>query len=104
MPRGAAVAQSSQREKRVAIYTRKSTDHGLEEAFNSLEAQREAVELYVRSQRHEGFTAIAERYDDGGFTGASTDRPAFKRLLADIVAGKVDAVAVYKIDRLSRSL
>lgn len=89
---------------RVAIYTRKSVSEGLDMEFNTLEAQREAVEAYVRSQRGEAWTALAERYDDGGYTGANTDRPAFQRLLADIEAGKVDVVAVYKIDRLSRSL
>jgi len=91
-------------EVRVAIYTRKSVTEGLDQAFNSLDAQREAVEDYVRSQRGAGWTALPERYDDGGFTGANTDRPAFKRLLADVETGKVDVVAVYKIDRLSRSL
>lgn len=90
--------------KRVAIYTRKSTSEGLDQEFNSLDAQREAVEAYVRSQSGKGWSALPERYDDGGYTGANTDRPAFQRLLQDIDAGGVDAVAVYKIDRLSRSL
>ena len=90
--------------KRVAIYTRKSTDEGLDREFNSLDAQRQAVEAYVLSQRGEGWAALPERYDDGGFTGANTDRPAFQRLLADVRAGKVDIVASYKLDRLSRSL
>lgn len=89
---------------RVAIYTRKSVTEGLDQAFNSLDAQRETVEAYVKSQRTNGWVALPERYDDGGFTGANTDRPAFQRLLADIEAGKVDAVAVYRTDRLSRSL
>jgi site-specific DNA recombinase len=88
----------------VAIYTRKSTDEGLDQEFNSLDAQRQAVEAYVLSQRGEGWTALPERYDDGGYTGANTDRPAFQRLFRDVEAGKVDVVAVYKIDRLSRSL
>jgi site-specific DNA recombinase len=89
---------------RVAIYTRKSTEEGLDAEFNSLDAQRQAVEAYVASQRGEGWVALPERYDDGGYTGANTNRPAFQALLADIEAGKVDVVAVYKIDRLSRSL
>ena len=89
---------------RVAIYTRKSTDEGLDQDFNSLDAQRQAVEAFVQSQAGEGWVALPDLYDDGGFTGANTDRPAFKRLLDDIQAGKIDVVAVYKIDRLSRSL
>ncbi len=89
---------------RVAIYTRKSVTEGLEMEFNSLDAQREAVEAYVQSQRGAGWVALPERYDDGGFTGANVDRPAFQRLLADVEAGKVDVVATYKLDRLSRSL
>jgi site-specific DNA recombinase len=89
---------------RVAIYTRKSTDDGLDQAFNSLDAQRGAVEAYVQSQRGDGWVALAERYDDGGFSGGTTDRPAFQRLLRDIEAGKVDVVGVYKMDRLSRSV
>ncbi|MGH7294588.1 MAG: recombinase family protein, partial [Polyangiaceae bacterium] len=86
--------------KRVAIYTRKSTSAGLEQEFNSLDAQREACESYAKSQ---GWTVVAS-YDDGGFTGANIERPAFQRLLADVDAGKVDVVVVYKVDRLSRSL
>jgi site-specific DNA recombinase len=89
---------------RVAVYTRKSTDDGLDQAFNSLDAQRQAVEAYVQSQRGEGWVALAEKYDDGGFSGGNTDRPAFQRLLRDIEAGKVDVVGVYKMDRLSRSV
>lgn len=89
---------------RVAIYTRKSTEEGLDKEFNTLDAQRSAVEAYVLSQRGEGWAALPERYDDGGYTGANIDRPAFKRLLADIEAGRIDIVAVYKIDRLSRSM
>ena len=88
--------------KRCAIYTRKSVAAGLEKDFNSLDAQRESCESFVRSQP--GWTLLPEHYDDGGFTGANTDRPAFQRLLADIAAKKVDIVVVYKIDRLSRSL
>jgi site-specific DNA recombinase len=89
---------------RVAIYTRKSTAEGLDQELNSLEAQRQTVEAYIQSQRAHGWQALPQRYDDGGFTGANTARPAFQRLLADIDAGAVDCVAVYKIDRLSRSL
>lgn len=89
---------------RVAIYTRKSTEEGLDQEFNSLDAQRQAVEAYVESQRGLGWVALPDRYDDAGFTGANTDRPAFQRLLADVEARRVDVVAVYKIDRLSRSL
>ena len=87
-----------------ALYTRKSTEEGLEQAFNTLDAQREACEAYVKSQAGEGWRAVRSRYDDGGFSGASMERPALKRLLCDIEAGKVDVVVVYKIDRLTRSL
>jgi DNA invertase Pin-like site-specific DNA recombinase len=90
--------------RRCAVYTRKSTDEGLEKEFNTLDAQREACEAYIASQRAEGWTLVADRYDDGGFSGGSLDRPALKRLLADIERGLVDVVVVYKIDRLSRSL
>jgi site-specific DNA recombinase len=89
---------------RCAIYTRKSTEEGLEQEFNSLDAQRESGEAYIASQRHEGWTCLPTRYDDGGFTGGNMDRPALQRLLKDIDAGKVDCVIVYKVDRLSRSL
>jgi site-specific DNA recombinase len=89
---------------RCAIYTRKSTEEGLEQEFNSLDAQRESGEAYIKSQAHEGWTCLPERYDDGGFTGGNMDRPALRRLLADIEAGKIDCVVVYKVDRLSRSL
>ena len=89
---------------RCAIYTRKSTEEGLEQEFNSLDAQRDAGEAYIRSQQHEGWVCLPQHYDDGGFTGANMDRPALRRLLADIEAGKVDCVVVYKVDRLSRSL
>jgi len=90
--------------KRVAVYTRKSTSAGLEQDFNSLDAQREACDNYARSQAHLGWKLVAEKYDDGGFTGANLERPAFQRLLADIDAGRIDVVVVYKVDRLSRSL
>jgi hypothetical protein len=89
---------------RCAIYTRKSSEEGLEQEFNSLQAQREACEAFIVSQRHEGWACLATRYDDGGFSGATTDRPALQRLLADIAAGRVDTIVVYKIDRLTRSL
>lgn len=89
---------------RCAIYTRKSTEEGLQQEFNSLDAQRESGEAYVKSQEHEGWVCLPAHYDDGGFTGGNMDRPALKRLLADIEAGQVDCVVVYKVDRLSRSL
>ncbi len=89
---------------RCAVYTRKSTSEGLEQEFNSLDAQREAAEAYIASQAHEGWVCLPNRYDDGGFTGATIDRPALQRLLADIDAGKIDCVVTYKVDRLSRSL
>ena len=89
---------------RCAIYTRKSTDEGLDQAFNSLDAQREAGEAFIASRRLEGWTCLPERYDDGGFSGGNLERPALKRLLIDIEAGLIDAVVCYKVDRLSRSL
>src|SRR5437868_11545784 len=89
---------------RCAIYTRKSTDYNLELAFNSLDAQREACEAYIKSQAHEGWRLIPGRYDDGAFSGASLDRPALQQLLAEVRAGKIDIVLVYKVDRLTRSL
>ncbi len=87
-----------------AIYTRKSTDKGLEKEFNTLEAQREAGLNYVKSQVHQGWEALSEHYDDGGYSGGNMNRPALKRLFEDIRAGKVDMIVVYKIDRLTRSL
>ena len=92
------------RKTRCAIYTRVSTDERLDMEFNSLDAQREAGLAYVESQKHEGWIPVGDRYDDGGFSGGTLERPALKRLLADIEAGRVDVVVVYKIDRLSRSL
>ena len=89
---------------RCAAYTRKSTEDGLEQEFNSLDAQREAIEAYVTSQRHEGWVCLPEHYDDGGFSGGTLERPGLQRLLEDIEAGKVDMILVYKVDRLSRSL
>jgi DNA invertase Pin-like site-specific DNA recombinase len=96
--------RASQRAFRCAIYTRKSTEEGLDQSFNSLDAQREACEAYIRSQRHEGWTLVRDRYDDGGFSGGSMDRPGLQRLLADVEAGKVDVIVVYKVDRLTRAL
>jgi site-specific DNA recombinase len=92
------------RKLRCAVYTRKSTEEGLEMGFNSLDAQREACEAYVASQKAEGWLLLPDRYDDGGFSGGTLERPALQRLIADIEAGRVDVVVVYKIDRLSRSL
>ena len=89
---------------RCAIYTRKSSEEGLDMEFNSLDAQREACAAYILSQKPEGWVAVADRYDDGGISGGTLERPALKRLIADIEFGKVDVVVVYKIDRLSRSL
>ncbi len=89
---------------RCAIYTRKSTEEGLEQEYNTLDAQRDAGEAYIKSQQHEGWACLPDRYDDGGFTGANMERPALRRLLADIETGKVNCVVVYKVDRLSRSL
>ncbi len=89
---------------RCAVYTRKSTEEGLEQEFNSLDAQRESAEAYIASQRGEGWTCLPERYDDGGYTGGNMGRPALRRLMADIEAGGVDCVVVYKVDRMSRSL
>src|SRR3954462_3353951 len=89
---------------RCAVYTRKSSEEGLEQEFNSLHAQREACEAFIRSQRHEGWVCLPQSYDDGGFSGGTMDRPALQQLLSDIQAGKVDVVVTYKIDRLTRSL
>jgi site-specific DNA recombinase len=95
---------AEQQKIRCAIYTRKSTEEGLEKQFNTLEAQRESAEQYIFSQKSEGWLLLADRYDDGGFSGGTTKRPALQRLLADIESNKIDCVVVYKIDRLSRSL
>ena len=90
--------------KRCAIYTRKSTDEGLDQEYNSLEAQRDAGLAFVLSQRSEGWTAVQDGYDDGGYSGGSLGRPDLQRLMQDIRAGRLDIVVVYKVDRLSRSL
>ena len=89
---------------RCAVYTRKSSEEGLEQEFNSLDAQREACEAYITSQKHEGWTTLATLYDDGAYSGGTMDRPALQRLLDDVRAGKIDVVVVYKVDRLTRSL
>ena len=89
---------------RCAVYTRVSTEHGLEQEFNSLDNQREAAEAYIKSQAHEGWRCLAARYDDGGYSGGSMERPALQTLLADIQARRIDVVVVYKVDRLTRSL
>jgi site-specific DNA recombinase len=89
---------------RCAVYTRKSTEEGLDQDFNSLDAQREAAEAYIHSQAHAGWTALPDRYDDGGYSGSNLERPALQRLLADICAGKIDSVLTHRVDRLSRSL
>jgi len=89
---------------RCAIYTRKSTEEGLEQEFNSLDAQREASEAFIESQKQEGWQVITDHFDDGGYTGGNMDRPALKRLLAAVEARAIDCIVVYKVDRLSRSL
>lgn len=104
MSKNLPMAAAPRQKLRCAVYTRKSSEEGLEMEFNSLEAQREACEAYVASQRAEGWILVADRYDDGGFSGGTLERPALKRLRADIESGRVDVVVVYKIDRLSRSL
>ena len=95
---------SGRKKIRCAIYTRKSTEEGLEQDFNSLDAQREASEAYIKSQKHEGWEVVPTTYDDGGYSGGNMERPALKQLLTDIEAGKIDIVVVYKVDRLSRAL
>jgi site-specific DNA recombinase len=92
------------RKLRCAVYTRKSSEEGLDMDFNSLDAQREACEAYIASQRAEGWMLVGDRYDDGGFSGGTLERPALKRLLADVEVRKIDVIVVYKIDRLSRSM
>lgn len=98
------MTKSVVRKLRCAVYTRKSSEEGLEQEFNSLDAQREACEAYVRSQRSEGWVLVRDRYDDGGISSGTLNRPALKRLLEDIEDGLIDVVVVYKIDRLSRTL
>src|SRR6476660_3146824 len=89
---------------RCGIYTRKSSEEGLEQEFNSLHAQREACEAYIRSQRHEGWVLVSTAYDDGGYSGGTMERPSLQRLLADIREGRIDLIVCYKVDRLTRSL
>jgi site-specific DNA recombinase len=98
------VKKGSIKPVRCAIYTRVSSDHGLEQDFNSLDAQHDAAQAYIRSQAHAGWMLIRSRYADGGYSGGSIERPALQRLLADVRARKVDVVVVYKVDRLTRSL
>ncbi|MCC7409806.1 MAG: recombinase family protein [Phycisphaeraceae bacterium] len=104
MSKAKGKASGERQQVRCAIYTRKSTEEGLQQEFNSLDAQRESAEAYIAAQKHEGWTCLPDRYDDGGFTGGNMDRPAVQRLMKDIAAGGVDCVVVYKVDRLSRSL
>lgn len=104
MSRPMAAAAAPPPVVRCAIYTRKSTEEGLDQDFNSLDAQRESAEALIASQQHEGWLCLPEHYDDGGYSGGTMERPALRRLLSDIEAGKVDCVVVYKVDRLSRSL
>ncbi len=104
MSRSSVLATNTEPVRRCAIYTRKSVTAGLEQEFNSLHAQREACEQYIQSQARVGWQCLSDKYDDGGFTGANIDRPAFTRLLADVEDGKIDVVVCYKIDRISRSL
>ena len=92
------------RKLRCAIYTRKSSEEGLEQSFNSLHAQRDACEAFIRSQTHEGWVLLPTAYDDGGLSGGSLERPALQRLLEDVRHGGIDIVVVYKVDRLTRSL
>jgi Resolvase, N terminal domain len=102
---GCTVAANGERRiLRCAVYTRKSSEHGLEQDFNSLDAQREAAEAYIKSQAHEGWRLVKAHYDDGGLSGGTLERPALQALFADIRARKVDVVVVYKVDRLTRSL
>src|SRR5450755_3023045 len=98
------MSSDPRRAVRCAIYTRKSSEEGLEMSFNSLDAQREACQSFIASQRQEGWTALPTPYDDGGYSGGSMERPALRRLLDDIENGQVDTIVVYKVDRLTRSL
>jgi DNA invertase Pin-like site-specific DNA recombinase len=104
MPEPDKMQQRARKRIRCAIYTRKSSEEGLEQAFNSLDAQREACAAFVLSQRHEGWSALPTPYDDGGYSGGTIERPALQRLIADIEAGRIDVVVVYKVDRLTRAL
>src|SRR6266478_10226187 len=101
---GSRTMPSERRVLRCAVYTRKSSEHGLEQDFNSLDAQREAAEAYIKSQAHEGWRLVKARYDDGGISGGTLERPALQLLFTDIQSRKIDIVVVYKVDRLTRSL
>src|ERR1700745_1679371 len=104
-PQGATLMGTYERRSiRCSIYTRKSSEEGLEQSFNSLDAQREACEAFIASQRHEGWRVLPARYDDGGYSGGDMERPCLQQLLADVVANKVETIVVYKVDRLTRSL
>ena len=98
------MSAAPQKKIRCAVYCRKSSEEGLEQDFNSLDAQRDAGLSYIQSQKHEGWIVVADRYEDGGFSGGNMDRPALKRLMADIERGLIDCVVVYKVDRLTRAL
>ena len=98
------MSDALKRRQRCAVYTRKSSEEGLEQEYNSIDAQRDAGHAYIASQRAEGWIPVSDDYDDGGFSGGSMDRPALKRLMQDIEGGLIDIVVVYKIDRLTRSL
>src|ERR1044072_349252 len=100
MAKSEKTPRSLGKKARCAIYTRKSSDEGLEQAFNSLDAQREACAAFILSQKHEGWSVLPVQYDDGGYSGGTMERPALTRLIADTEAGKVDVVVVYKVDRL----
>ena len=104
MGRSKPPTKAAESKIRCAIYTRKSTEDGLEQEFNSLDAQRESGEAYIASQKQEGWVCLPTLYDDGGFSGGNIERPGLQRLLTDIEDGKIDCVVVYKVDRLSRSL
>src|ERR1700678_3205030 len=98
------MTSSHKRVQRCAIYTRKSSEEGLDQSFNSLDAQREACEAFILSQREEGRKALPAHYDDGGYSGGTMERPALRQLLQDVEAKKVNVIVVYKVDRLTRSL
>src|ERR1700723_903585 len=100
---GSVMKASSVKSVRCAIYTRVSTEQGLDQDFNSLDAQYDASQSYIRSQAHAGWTLLRAKYDDGGFSGGNTDRPALQRFLEDVRSGKIDVIVVYKVDRLTRS-
>src|SRR5580704_14720712 len=103
-PKEVGMTAKAPKRIRCAVYTRVSTEYGLDQEFNSLDAQYDAAEAYIRSQAHDGWNLLRVRYDDGGYSGGSTDRPALQQLLTDIKARKIDVIVVYKVDRLTRSL